>query len=202
MQKKIFRSLTIVLIAAVFSGFVGCAKPVSYEILAARFTDALMRGDGEAALRLMPEEMLSYLSDQGGQSREEIARSLSDHFRQRLLSCSRRHGPIRSYTWRIKRFRDYPEEKLLRLNSRCQKYRFTADAAKELTLLITLTLENQSVVSVFFSLEIFRIGRSWYTDGRYWTSQALPTAAVSPAEVQKVKNSQPPFRCSRGNPRV
>lgn len=168
MQKKTRRYLAAVLIFTFLSCLCGCAKPVSCEVLAERFADALMRADGEKALLLMPEEMLSYLSDRENQNRQELAQRFSKQLRQRLASFGLRYGTVRSYSCRIKRFRDYSEEDLTRLNSRYQKYRFTADAARELTIMITLTLENGTKLSTFFSLEIFRIGRSWYMDCRHW----------------------------------
>lgn len=165
MQKKTLRFLTIIFICSLLFG---CAKPVSCETLAERFVDALMHADGEAALSLMPEEMPAYLSDTGNLSREDIARSLTEHFQQFLATRLLRHGPVQSYACRIKRFRDYPERELARLNSCYQKYCFTADAAKELTIVITLTLKNGEKFSVLFTLEIFRIGRDWYTNSLDW----------------------------------
>ncbi|MCI8514423.1 MAG: hypothetical protein HFI93_07295 [Lachnospiraceae bacterium] len=167
MQKRTLKTLTAILTLSFLLGFPGCAKPVSCEILAERFADALMRGSGEDALSLMPEEILNYMYENEKRNPNELARNLTRHFKRSLAAFTLRHGPVRFYTCRIKCFRDYSEESLARLNARCRQYRFTANAARELTIAITLTLESGAEVSLSFSLEIFRIGANWYLGDRY-----------------------------------
>lgn len=168
MQKTTLRFLTAALTLTLLFGLFGCAKPVSCETLAERFTDALIHDDGDAALSLMPEKMLSSILESENQNRQEAAQCLANYFRQCMISHLPEYASMQFYTCRIKRYRDYSAEELIRLNSRYQKYQITADAARELTVVISFTPENGTKLSTSFSLEVFCIGQDWYMNSCGW----------------------------------
>lgn len=155
-----------------FTGFFGGHEVSSVSIanspnqVAIEFSTALLEGDGQAFIDLMPDPVVSDVIEDSGFSDETEMASYLENYLSTSINYITAMGGTLDFT--VEDSTPVSDSDLAEIQDLYSKYNLTVIAAEDVPVTFTIKLSGSEDVTDDETIPVIQIGQTWYLDYCRW----------------------------------